>query len=143
VIFAPNSIQPYPFAYKREKEDPRRRGGTHRHSCTLARHFATRDFGSPFLLSTICNPYCKPVQEHEQSKLDARTFRLNQYKPLCPFCTHQSQMRKHKFSSQRFEIPTVGAPGRGLLHVSSIPLGCGWPTTLEDGPLMCSCILGA
>jgi hypothetical protein len=41
----------------------------------------------PIPLLPVCNPYCKPVQEHEQLELDVGTFCPNQYKPLCLPCT--------------------------------------------------------
>jgi hypothetical protein len=43
--------------------------------------------GSLFPLSSVCNPYYKSAQEHEQYELDVGIFRPNQYKALCLPCT--------------------------------------------------------
>ena len=61
----------------------------------------------PLPLSPICNPYCKPtIGNTSSSELDVGTFRLNQYKLLCPPSTpsvpdaqtqiYSSVVRKHR-----------------------------------------------
>ena len=68
--------------------------------------FLSPETWDPFPLSSICNPYCKPSAGNtSSSKLDIGTFRLNQYKPLCPLSTssepdaqiqiYSSVVRKH------------------------------------------------
>ena len=53
--------------------------GKDTHTRARTRVHATQRLWSMFPLSPVCNPYCKPAQEHEKLELDIGTFGSNQY----------------------------------------------------------------